>query len=335
MIILDSTVRSLQAKLSGAPATNQLPIVASYIDVTALAYTPGTNTTATNSGTAVDVVAAPAASTQRQVKLVTIRNSDTASVTLTLQYNDNGTARIIWSGTLAIGDTFVYTDGEGLRVIDSSGQMKSSGSGGAPGGSDKNVQYDNAGAFGGIANNSTATNKYLQQVSSGTPSFQQVAVADIAASTSSALGVGSIELGHATDTTLSRAAAGDLAVEGVSVLTTSNTKAVTNKRITRRVVTVTQAATPTINTDNTDVASITGLAQAITSMTTNLSGTPAAGESVIIEITDNGTARAITWGTSFEASTVALPTTTVISAKLTVGFFWNSATSKWRCVAAA
>lgn len=48
----------------------------------------------------------------------------------------------------------------------------------------------------------------------------------------------------------------------------------TNKRITRRAPAITQSATPTINTDVTDVAHITGLAQAITSMTTNLSGTP-------------------------------------------------------------
>jgi hypothetical protein len=109
----------------------------------------------------------------------------------------------------------------------------------------------------------------------------------------------------------------------------------TNKRFTRRVVTVTQSATPAINTDNTDVASITGLAQAITSFTTNLSGAPVDGDMLIIRITDNGTARAITWGGSFEASTIALPTTTVISTMLTVGFIWNTATTKWRCIAAA
>jgi hypothetical protein len=40
-----------------------------------------------------------------------------------------------------------------------------------------------------------------------------------------------IELGNASDTTLSRSAAGTLAVEGVDVLTTSNTKTVTNKTI--------------------------------------------------------------------------------------------------------
>lgn len=119
-------------------------------------------------------------------------------------------------------------------------------------------------------------------------------------------------------------------------ITATSTTTVSNKRNTKRVVTTTQSATPIINTDNTDVAEITGLAQAITSFTTNISGTANAMDSLIINITDNGTARAISWGSSFESSgNVTLPTTTVISTKLTVGFFWNTATSKWRCVAVA
>lgn len=56
-------------------------------------------------------------------------------------------------------------------------------------------------------------------------------VASIVGDTATALGVGSINLGHASDTTISRSAAGQLAVEGVDVLTTSNTKTVTNKTI--------------------------------------------------------------------------------------------------------
>ena len=121
-----------------------------------------------------------------------------------------------------------------------------------------------------------------------------------------------------------------------SLVGTTDTQTLTNKRVTRRVVTVTQSATPTINTDNTDIAHITGLAQAITSMTTNLSGTPVNGDSLIISITDDGTGRAITWGASFESSgNVTLPTTTVASTRLDIGFLWNTATSKWRCVATA
>src|SRR5215813_10564180 len=52
-----------------------------------------------------------------------------------------------------------------------------------------------------------------------------------------------------------------------SVLTTSSTSTLTNKRITPRVTTITSSATPTINTDNCDAVTITALAAAITSMT--------------------------------------------------------------------
>ena len=61
-------------------------------------------------------------------------------------------------------------------------------------------------------------------------------VSGITASTSTALGVGSIELGHATDTTLSRSSAGVLAVEGVVVPTVSSTNTLTNKTLTLPVI---------------------------------------------------------------------------------------------------
>lgn len=157
-------------------------------------------------------------------------------------------------------------------------------------------------------------------------------IAGLVASTSTALGVGSIELGNASDTTLSRSSAGVLAVEGVTVPTISSTNTLTNKRITKRTGTTTSSATPTINTDNVDFYSLTAQAVDITSFTTNLSGTPTEGQTLWIAITGTG-ARAITWGASFEASTIALPTTTVSTSRLDVGFVWNSVSSKWRCVA--
>ena len=141
-----------------------------------------------------------------------------------------------------------------------------------------------------------------------------------------------IELGHATDTTLSRSAAGVIAVEGVVIPSISSTNTLTNKRVTKRTGTTTSSATPTINTDNVDFYSLTAQAEDITSFTTNLSGTPTENQTLWIAITGTA-ARAITWGASFEASTVALPTTTVTTARLDVGFVWNVATSKWRIVA--
>jgi hypothetical protein len=93
-------------------------------------------------------------------------------------------------------------------------------------------------------------------------------------------------------------------------------------------------ATPTVGGDTGDsYCEITGLAVAITSVTAGLGSY---GSTLWVAITDNGSPRAIAWGSSFENSgTVALPTTTVASTRLDVGFIWNSATTKWRCVAVA
>jgi hypothetical protein len=104
-----------------------------------------------------------------------------------------------------------------------------------------------------------------------------------------------------------------------------------NKRIKARVVAVTQAAAPAINTDNMDKAVITGLAQAVTSFTTNLTGTPNDGDVLVLYITDNGTARALAWGAKFASTSVALPTTTVASTTLRVFLLWNAAASVWEC----
>lgn len=137
-----------------------------------------------------------------------------------------------------------------------------------------------------------------------------------------------------TPTTLSANRTLTLPDASTTVVGTDTTQTLTNKRITPRVSTTTSSATPTINTDTTDIYGLTAQTVDITSFSTNLSGTPTDGQKLQIYIVGTA-ARAITWGASFEASTVALPTTTVGTNRLDVGFVWNAATSKWRCLASA
>ena len=126
----------------------------------------------------------------------------------------------------------------------------------------------------------------------------------------------------------------NIAIGSTTGTSTTTLNGKTSGRIVPRVSTTTSSATPTINTDNTDQFGLTAQAVDITSFTTNLSGTPTNGQKLWIYIVGTA-ARAITWGASFEASTVALPSTTVTTNRLDVGFVWNAATSKWRCVAVA
>lgn len=153
-----------------------------------------------------------------------------------------------------------------------------------------------------------------------------------AATFTSVTTTGNIELGNASDTTISRSSAGVIAVEGVVIPSISSTNTLTNKRITKRVGSTTSSATPTINTDNVDAYHLTAQAVDITSFTTNLTGTPTDFQQLRISVTGTA-ARAITWGSSFANGPVALPTTTVSTTRLDVLFEWDSVTSKWRCMA--
>jgi hypothetical protein len=185
------------------------------------------------------------------------------------------------------------------------------------------------GAVVGTTNTQTLTNKTLTSPTLTTPALGTPASGNLANCTFPTLNqntTGKADTAGNADTATKLATA--RAINGVDF---DGSAAIT---IVPRVTTITSSATPTINTDNCDAVTITALAADITSMTTNLSGTPSNFQKLIIRILDDGTARAITWGASFAAKGATLPTTTVVSKLLTVGFLYNSVTSKWDCVAA-
>lgn len=120
-----------------------------------------------------------------------------------------------------------------------------------------------------------------------------------------------------------------------TIVGTTDTQTLTNKRVNPRVLADTSnSATPTLNTDNYDMMVITGQTNNITSMTTNLTGTPVNGQKLWLSFTASSGTPTITWGASFESSTTTLPTG-MTTTRSDVGFIWNAATSKWRCVAVA
>ena len=103
-----------------------------------------------------------------------------------------------------------------------------------------------------------------------------------------------------------------------------------SKRIIPRTGTVASSPAPSINTDATDVFSVTALSTNITSMTTGLSGTPVEGQTLLIWFKDNGLARSITWGSAFRASTdLPLPVTTTTGWFLYNWFVFNATFNQW------
>lgn len=116
-----------------------------------------------------------------------------------------------------------------------------------------------------------------------------------------------------------------------SAVTVDATQTLTNKRNTPRTGTTTSSATPTINTDNVDFYSITAQSGNITSMTTNLSGTPTEGQTLWVAMTATSGTPTIAWGTGWEASSLALPSG-LTTTRQDFRFVWNTVTSKWRFV---
>ena len=126
MIILTETTDKIQAVLAGNVTANQLQCYASYRDITTTLYTPGRNTVATNNTTDVDVVGAPAASTQRVIDHISIYNADTVAATVTVKLDANGSETILFKGQLGIGEKLEYTNEGGWRVLTILGSVKQS-----------------------------------------------------------------------------------------------------------------------------------------------------------------------------------------------------------------
>lgn len=113
MIILSATTDNLQVVLGAAVTTNQLQCVSSWRDITTTAYTPGRTVTVTNDTTDVNLVPAPADSTQRVVDHISIYNSDTDVRQVTVKFDANGTEYILHTENIAPGQFISYHEGVG------------------------------------------------------------------------------------------------------------------------------------------------------------------------------------------------------------------------------
>lgn len=194
--------------------------------------------------------------------------------------------------------------------------------------------------------NKTLTSPVLTAPVLGTPTSGTLTnctglpVSGITASTSTALGVGSIELGNASDTTLARVSAGVMSVEGVTVPTISSTSTFTNKtmiattNVVEEITTTASSATPTPTGGSLrNFFTVTALAANATFAAP--SGTPVDGNYLTIRIKDNGTSRTLSWNAIYRVIGTTLPTATTISKTIYVGCRYNSADTKWDVIAVA
>lgn len=162
-------------------------------------------------------------------------------------------------------------------------------------------------------------------------------IAGLVASTSTAIGVGSIELGHATDTTIARVSAGVVSIEGSNIMTVASTDTVTGVKTYNSFIAANNAiaasgnaATVPITYSLSTVTNNSAATLTITMTTTSAVD----GQRTTVRILDfSAAAQTVAW-VNTENSTVAAPLLSNGSTTLpvTVQFVYNGGTSKWRCI---
>lgn len=151
--------------------------------------------------------------------------------------------------------------------------------------------------------------------------------------TGEVLTTGTIELGAASDTTLARVSAGVVSVEGINIVTVSSTDTLTNKRITQRVVSMADATSFTPTGDTADINTQANT-QAGGTLTANApSGTPTEGQHLILRIKCTN-AQTYAWNAIYRGSlSIPLPTTATTNKTDYFGFIYNNTDTKWDIVA--
>jgi len=115
-----------------------------------------------------------------------------------------------------------------------------------------------------------------------------------------------------------------------TIVGTTDTQTLTNKRIDPRVTSTASNTAPAPDVSTTDIYIITALAGNCT--LGSPTGTPVQGTKLLYRIKDNGIARTLAYNAIYRAMGVILPTTTVISKTLYIGCIYNSTDTKWDIV---
>ena len=122
MILLTSTSDVLNISLSASQTTS---VHASYVDVSGSTVTPGRqNASWGAAGTGNQIVASPGASTQRNVKFISINNAGTLPNQVIVQHVDSvPTTVTLVTVILQAGYTLFYSDESGWGMMDGSGGL--------------------------------------------------------------------------------------------------------------------------------------------------------------------------------------------------------------------
>lgn len=122
-IFLEDTNDTLRVVTASGVTT--IHMYASWADITTTAITPGSSTARVTTATTTALVASPAASTQRQIKGLSVYNAHASSSNaITVEFFDGTNATTLVKYTLLAGETLQWGEDDNFNVIDASGQIK-------------------------------------------------------------------------------------------------------------------------------------------------------------------------------------------------------------------
>ena len=118
-----------------------------------------------------------------------------------------------------------------------------------------------------------------------------------------------------------------------TIVGTTDTQTLTNKRINPRVSSAASASSLTPDISSFDQYAYTALAAGLTINAPT--GTPVDGNKLMFRILDNGTSRSLTWDATYTVIGVTLPTATPAGKTLYVGCVYNANNTRWDVIAVA
>jgi hypothetical protein len=120
-MIINATNETIEIVLAANVATSQASFMCFYNKANSNTLTPIETNGNTNNTTAVTLVGSPSSNEQHQVRNIIIENNDTASITVTIRYNNTSVTRTIFKATILTGQNLFYTAEKGWVVLDNTG----------------------------------------------------------------------------------------------------------------------------------------------------------------------------------------------------------------------
>ena len=125
-MVIDSTNETIELLLGASVAATQADFSCVFDEITPTILTPNETNGSSNNTTPVTIVGSPSSGNARQVREVLVINRDTATITVTIRYNNTSITRTLFKATLQTGDCISFNIETGWKVTDANGLIEMS-----------------------------------------------------------------------------------------------------------------------------------------------------------------------------------------------------------------